>query len=190
MAATGTKARILDQDIFGSGLEDAIYTEVYPLINKKNKKIIITGAGDAALDYALNLAESNQVLLINRGTEIKGLSLLWERVQNNQSIEYHSGKEISRIVKDESGSIRVSVGDGTDMDSFIGDYLITAIGRDPDLGFISDDFSKLVEDLREKGKLYFIGDLLNGSFRQTALAVGDGVRTAMQIGQMLEKENK
>ena len=75
------------------------------------------------------------------------------------------------------------------MESFECDYLLTAIGRDPELGLFQDEFSKNIEILQDKKKLYFIGDLHNGSYRQTALAVGDGIRAAMQIGQKLEKDN-
>jgi thioredoxin reductase len=45
-----------------------------------------------------------------------------------------------------------------------------------------------MDQLQEEGKIYVIGDLHNGPYRQTALAVGDGIRAAMEIGQSLEKE--
>ncbi len=36
-------------------------------------------------------------------------------------------------------------------------------------------------ELVEAGRLYWIGDVKNGSFRQAAIAAGDGLRAAMQI---------
>jgi thioredoxin reductase len=65
--------------------------------------------------------------------------------------------------------------------------LITAIGRDPELGFAQGEFLEMIDHLKSEGRLYFIGDLHNGSYRQTAMAVGDGVKAAMSIGQKLEE---
>ena len=67
------------------------------------------------------------------------------------------------------------------------DYLLAAIGREPEYSFadpiIIDELDKLLKDQ----KLFLIGDLQNGSFRQTTIAVADGIRTAMIIAQILEK---
>lgn len=189
VAATGTKARTLPRDLFEGEFDGILYTEVYPLINEKNKQIIILGAGDAALDYALNLARNNEIIILNRGTKIKGLTLLWDRIQKVDSIKYLSNRDISKVVRDDSGRIMISAGKGPDTESFECDYLLTAIGRDPELGLFQGEFSKNIEILQDKKRLYFIGDLHNGSYRQTALAVGDGIRAAMQIGQKLEKDN-
>jgi len=188
VAATGTKARTLPQDQFTGEFEGVLFSEVFPLINKKNKQVVIYGAGDAALDYALNLARNNQVIILNRGTKIKGLPLLWDRIKKVDSIKYFSDKEINNVVRDVSGRIMISAGKGADKEIFDCDYLLTAIGRDPELGFSQGTFLKKFDQLKDKKRLYFIGDLHNGSYRQTALAVGDGIQAAMQIGQRLEKE--
>jgi thioredoxin reductase len=66
--------------------------------------------------------------------------------------------------------------------------LIGAIGRIPKMEFISDRLRNQVEELKKEQLLYFIGDVKNGIFRQTSIAVGDGVRAAMQIHSKL-KEN-
>jgi thioredoxin reductase len=69
------------------------------------------------------------------------------------------------------------------------DYLIGAIGREPNLDFISGQFSEKAIQLENSGKLYFVGDVVNGLFRQTAIAVGDGILAAMKIYKYL-KENE
>jgi thioredoxin reductase (NADPH) len=56
------------------------------------------------------------------------------------------------------------------------DYLVFAIGREPQVDF-------LPADLLERGshRLYLVGDVKNGQLRQAAIAAGEGLRAAMQI---------
>jgi len=187
VAATGTKAISFSPGVFSGNLEGKIFSEVFPLLKEEGKSILIIGAGDAALDYALNLASKNQVIILNRGSRIKGLSLLWNRVQENDSIKYFPETEIEKIVSLEKGSLTVLARSGSKTKNFTPDYLLTAIGREPELGFADAEFIKQAEELQNQKVLYLIGDLQNGAFRQTSLAVGDGIRVAMEIEQNMEK---
>jgi len=187
VAATGTKARKLSQETNSAKQEGKILSEVFPIINEKGKTILIIGAGDAALDYALNLARDNQVTLLNRGIEIKGLPLLWDRVQENESIDYFSEMEIMKIDVTEPGKVSVIAKSCSQESSFCVDFLLAAIGREPELGFADRELLDRVGELQDKKVLFLIGDLKNGEFRQTSIAVGDGIRAAMDIGKKLEK---
>ena len=187
VAATGTKPITLPEERLTEVDNKKVFTEVAPLLGEKGKRIIILGAGDAALDYSLNLGKKNNVILLNRGYRVKGLELLWERVQQTSSIDYFSDQKVEGITDAEGGRIRVSTTCGTEKNDFEADFLITAIGRAPELGFAQDEFLDKIEGLRSEGRLYFIGDLHNGSYRQTAMAVGDGIKAAMSIGQRLEE---
>ena len=188
VAATGTKAKSFPPGVFSGKLEGKIYSEVYPLLKEEGKTILIVGAGDAALDFALNLASKNQVIILNRGSRIKGLPLLWKRVRKNDSIKYFPEMEIEKIIGSEKGSVAVFARSGSKTKNFKPDYLITAIGREPDMGFADAEFIKQVEGLRNQKVLYLIGDLQNSAFRQTSLAVGDGIRAAMEIEQNWRKD--
>ncbi|MGB2956815.1 MAG: NAD(P)/FAD-dependent oxidoreductase [Anaerolineales bacterium] len=187
VAATGTKAKSFPTGSFSGNLESKIFSEVFPLLKEEGKTILIVGAGDAAFDYALNLASKNQVIILNRGKSIKGLSLLWNRVQENDSIKYFPETEIEEIISSEKGSITVLARSGSKRKNFKPDYLLTAIGREPELGFADGEFFKQAEGLQNQKVLYLIGDLQNDDFRQTSIAVGDGIRAAMEIEQKLEK---
>ncbi len=67
------------------------------------------------------------------------------------------------------------------------DYLLAAIGREPEYSFADPSIIDGLEKLLKDQKLFLIGDLQNGSFRQTTIAVADGIRAAMLIAQILEK---
>jgi hypothetical protein len=59
--------------------------------------------------------------------------------------------------------------------------LIGAIGRQPRLGFLASALKSKVEQLEAEGLLHFAGDIWHGLFRQTSIAVGDGMLAAMKI---------
>ncbi len=67
---------------------------------------------------------------------------------------------------------------------FKADYLVGAIGREPLLDFVSASTLKQAAELEKMGILHLVGDVKNGIFRQTAIAVGDGIRAAMRIHQV------
>ena len=59
--ASGTKPKRPTHFEISENAKNKIFYEVYPLLKVKKKQIIIIGAGDAAFDYALNLAKNNKI---------------------------------------------------------------------------------------------------------------------------------
>ena len=49
-------------------LANRVYYEVHPLQGKHSQTITMFGDGDTAFDYAINLAQQNVVLILNRGS--------------------------------------------------------------------------------------------------------------------------
>ncbi len=188
VAATGTKGVALPKSLIDPGLEKRVFSEVFPLLDCRGKKVIIIGGGDAAFDYALNLAKSNQVLVLTRGEEIKALPLLYERAKAHPDIDCLLGVELKSVAEDQDGTLHLVTYKQGKPTNYNGDYLIAAIGREPDTSFTAPSIMKEINNLQKKRRLYMIGDLTNGLFRQTAIAVGDGLRAAMEIDQYLSKE--
>ncbi len=198
IVATGTKPKPFPLSI-PTGAQSRVFSDIYPLLNKHEKRVVIVGAGDAAFDYALNLSKNrNSVTILNRGESVKCLRILQERVDANPSIEYRAETPVRRIDFDESASTLLPLS-GTDAgtgrlivwceaDEIIKpDYLIFAIGRDPHMDFISASVREQESGLKAANKLYFAGDVQNGALRQTAISAGDGLRAAMQIYHSLEE---
>jgi len=178
VVASGTKPRPFPIE-FPTELRDRVLNEVFPLLEVRGKQIVIIGAGDAAFDYALNLASrENIVTILNRGDTTSCLSLLRERASQIPTISYHEKVGLQRI---EPGLPSKPLRLITNESPLLTDYLLFAIGREPAMDFLTKSVKIQTQRLVEDGKLHLIGDVHNGLYRQTAIAAGEGLRAAMQI---------
>ncbi len=158
VVASGTKPR--------KSTCDDEFTEVFPLLGIKDKKIDIVGAGDAAFDYAMSLSPENKITIYNRGTEIKCIPALLEIALKQPNITYVENSE----------------------PSFSSDYTIFATGRKPDMDCLSDNLKNMQLQLEQQGLLYVIGDVKNGMVRQSSVAIGDGIKAAMSIKDSIKAD--
>ena len=185
--ATGTKPVLFSDLFIPESLNDRVFYEVHRLLHLEGKSVVIIGSGDAAFDYALNLARKNQVLILNRGEKPKCLPLLWERAQEVTNITYRNNTRVTNLAKDPGGAMLVDCQYPGGELQFHADYLLGAIGREARLDFLSETVRQQSGTLEEQGALYMIGDVTNGIFRQTSIAVGEGVLAAMKIYRYLKE---
>lgn len=184
IVASGTKSKPLP-NVISPAARERVFTEVWPLLGVAEKRIVIVGAGDAAFDYGLNLSKNrNYVTILNRGETVKCLQLLFERAAQEPRIVYRTGVAVWEITAgDAATSLRVRC----EAEVVEADYVLFAIGRDPNLDFLSEEVRRRTGELIESGRLYFVGDVKNELYRQTAIAAGDGLRAAMQIYSRISK---
>jgi thioredoxin reductase len=185
VVASGTKPKQFPL-IIPDAAKNRVFSDVYHLLDVSNKHIVIVGAGDAAFDYALNLVKRrNFVTILNRGRKVQCLGLLWERAMADAAIEYRAEIPVRGVSVDEiGGRLKVQIGADESLDA---DYLLFAIGRIPQLDFLSPSVREHEASLKAEGRLYFAGDVQNGLLRQTAISAGDGLRAAMQIYHSLKE---
>jgi thioredoxin reductase len=186
--ASGTKPCPLA----GLTIPDEVYShvmyEIVGLLNEEGKNIVIVGSGDAAFDYGINLSRKNSVIILNRGEHVKCLPLLWERAEAIHNLGYHSSSVIKRIFGRPGSGMIVECTSPQGEAAYQADYLVGAVGREPRLDFVSVALLEKSAELESRGILHMVGDVKNGIFRQTAIAVSDGIRAAMRIYQIM-KEN-
>ena len=185
--ATGTKPLRFPDLSIPEDLADRVFYEVYDLLQAESKHIVIVGSGDAAFDYAMNLSRKNRITLLNRGEQAKCLPLLWERSQKVSAITYRNNTEVCQLTKDLKVGMLLDCRTPAGGIQYHADYLIGAIGREARLDCLSETFLQNAEILEEQGVLYIIGDVKNGIYRQTSIAVGEGVMTAMKICHLLKE---
>ncbi len=179
--ASGTRPRRFPDGLVPPEAEKRVFYEVVPLLALVEKQVAVVGAGDAAFDYALNLARrDNEVHILNRGGEVKALPLLQERVAKNALIHYHPGTSLNAVT-DLKRFLELSITSPDLPGTLSVDHLIGALGREPNLPGFSAAFEKDLPALIAAGRVHLVGDVANGIYRQTAIAVGNGLQAAMKI---------
>jgi thioredoxin reductase (NADPH) len=185
LVASGTKARIPEGLTIPANVSDRVCTEIYPIRDIRGKQILIVGSGDAAFDYALSLAPANRVTVVNRSDQVKCLPLLWGRASKLDSIGYCELTTPIRLEGLGGGCVGVECTSPQGKHVFETDYVLLAVGREPRLDFVSEDIQAAMDSLRRNGLLHLLGDVGRGNMRQTAIAVGDGVRAAIEAHSKL-----
>ena len=156
--------------------------EISNFIYQKNiKTIAIVGSGDAAYDYALNLAKYPvKINILQRSEESKCLPLLQKRAQDNSNITVIKKIKLLSLEED-NNKIRIKVIRKSKEEIRYYDYMFVAVGRSPNIKFLSKDLQKVYKKSIKPSHLFFIGDVKNKNYRQISIAMGDGVKCAMEV---------
>lgn len=185
LIASGTRPRAMISPGTPGAWEGKIFYEIVPLLDRSGLEVVILGAGDAAFDYALNLARSNRVAILNRGAARRCLPLLWERARHEPSICYYDNTTVLEIELESPERLRLECRRPDGRLTLYPNALIAAFGREPRLDFLADGLRAQAPRLEAEGRLFFIGDVTNGIYRQTSIAIGNGVQAAMKVYQKL-----
>ncbi len=186
--ASGTVAHRLPASIFQGEAEDRVFYEVFPIRSIRGQHIGIVGAGDAAFDYGLQLAEHNRVTIFCRDGGPCCLPLLEQRAGEADSLSLRLHSQLQAVEKAGKNLLLHVAPEGeTQGQALEVDYLLAAVGRSPFLSFFGPSLESSEAKLSRDGCLYFAGDVKNGLYRQTAISVGDGIKAAMQICERLRK---
>jgi thioredoxin reductase (NADPH) len=180
LIASGTRAKKPEGITIPDDVSGRVYSEVYPMGDVRDKHVVVVGSGDAAFDYAIKLSRVNRVSILSRSVRTRCLPLLRERAERIDSIEYY-GETLPTDLENLRGDRIRLTGDRPGGEfSIDADYVLLAIGREPRLDFLTDRLAVRLDALQSQGLLHLIGDVGRGIMRQTAIAVGDGVRAAME----------
>ncbi|MDG6220453.1 MAG: NAD(P)/FAD-dependent oxidoreductase [Candidatus Thermoplasmatota archaeon] len=137
------------------------------------KNILVSGGGEAAFDYALSIVyRGGKATICHRSTSPKAMLLLVNRCKE-RGVEFLPGVDILSVER--SGkSVMTHLSNGF---SLIFDNIIAAHGREPELPILP----------KNNPGIFMVGDVTAGRNRQTAIAVGGGVRAAMEMDMLLRQ---
>lgn len=163
--ATGTvPKRLVDFEV-----SDRVVYE-YRDLPKGVKRLAVYGGGDVAFDGAIHATlDGTESTIFVRGNYLKAVPKLIEKAYE-LGMRVYLNSEI-RCVENTIEGIQIN----TETGKFTFDALLIAIGREVNL--------PVVENTKN---LYIIGDAAHVNFRQSSIAIGDGIKCAMEIVQRLK----
>jgi thioredoxin reductase len=186
VVATGTKPKALPGLIVDQAARERVLHETHSVRDVRSRRIAIIGAGDAAFDYALNLSQGNEVVILSRSERGRSLPLLEERCLASSRITWRRATVVEAVDREDGGLLlRTRPAGGSDEETLRADYLLIAAGREPCIDVLGTKLREDLSDLVRRGRMHLVGDVANGPYRQTAIAVGDGVRAAMSVVKSL-----
>lgn len=193
IVASGTKPNTSDiLNLTPEPLKQYVVFEIFPILGLTGKNIIIVGAGDIAFDYALHLSkfQGNRITLVYRSEKINALPLLVRRVHGIPYITLMSSTVLKKIEKGDDHPLQLTFKKDDSVIRLGADFLVVAIGRVPQVDFISPHLHELEKQLVNGGLFYMIGDVKNGHLRQAAIATGNGIETAMKIYEFRNRRTR
>jgi thioredoxin reductase (NADPH) len=193
IVATGTIPKSIDIQGEADLLGRKLFYEIKDITQyAKEDTFVIIGGGDAAFDYALNLSgDAARVDVIFRSERAKCLSLLEERAKKRGNIQIHP-KTQPLALKEEGNKIKLKTAAEGKEHILTCDYMLIAAGREPNLSVIPYKMRECLK-IEDNGctnlqGLFIAGDVRRGHFRQTGIAVGDGILCAMSAERFLRDE--
>ncbi len=190
IVASGTRPREVTDPEIPLDARDRVLREVDELRGMRGAHVAVVGGGDAAFDYALGLSEENDVTILIRGNRTRCLPLLAARARSRERVTVRMMTRVTAVARGSGRPLRLtSLSDGGNGGSVRGDlhvdYLVLAVGREPDDGFLSEELRRDAAALEVRRELLFAGDVRNGIFRQASIAAGQGTHAAMKVAAML-----
>ena len=153
---------------------------------------LIIGGGDAAFDYALNLAaDGGSVSVIFKSGKPACIPLLLARSRVERAIRLFP-ETVPESVQEENGKIVLACRKAGRRTSFRGDLVLIACGREPNLDFLPARLRRAAlkgEAAPKTPRLFMAGDVKRGHYRQVGIAVGDGIAAAMAVAEQIHRED-
>ncbi|MGI6491857.1 MAG: thioredoxin-disulfide reductase [Pelotomaculum sp.] len=197
IVATGTQPQLLnvkgEAEFTGRGVS---YCATCDGAFFKDKRVIVTGGGDAAIEEAIFLTKfAKKVYIVHRRGELKATEIIQQRAFNNPKIEFvwHSvideisgtdavDKTLLRDVRNNAqmllptDGVFVYIGNSPNSD------LVKDIVRLDEQGYIVTDDNMLTS----QPGIYAAGDVRHKILRQVVTAVADGAVAAASVKKYLE----
>jgi thioredoxin reductase (NADPH) len=202
IVATGASALLLglpsEQKFMGFGVSACATCDGFFF---KNKRVIVVGGGDTALEEATYLTRfCPEVILVHRRDSLRASKIMQERALVNERIRVLWNTEVAEILGNEGGKVTgvklrdVKSSAVTEMPI---DGVFVAIGHKPNTEFLGDQLP-----LDPKGYIkvkpgssytpiegvFAAGDVHDAVYRQAVTAAGSGCMAAIDAERWLEAQ--
>ena len=198
VVATGTKERILDvphaKEFTGRGVS---YCAVCDGFFYRNKKVVVIGGGNSALEEALYLASlASEVTIIIRRDVFRAEASVVDKVRSNEKIRIITRHVPEQLVieEDRIKGLMIRNVDNNEMQLIACNGIFPYIGADPCTSFLDpsildpNGYMIVNPDMSTSiAGIYGAGDCVVKDLRQIVTACNDGAIAASSITKYLKK---
>ncbi|MFE5323039.1 thioredoxin-disulfide reductase [Paenibacillus sp. NPDC056579] len=199
IVSTGASAKYLgipgERDNVGRGVSTCATCDGFFF---RNKKIIVVGGGDSAMEEANFLTRfASEVVLVNRRTELRASKIMQDRARANEKISWQLNKTPLEVLAGDRGitGLKVKNNETGEEEVIETDGLFVAIGHTPNTKFLdgqltTDDHGYLLvnpgtTETNIPG-VFACGDVQDSRYRQAISAAGTGCMAALDTERFLE----
>lgn len=168
----------------------------------RNKKIIVVGGGDTAMEEAQFLTRfASEVRVVHRRNELKASKIMQDNARGNQKVTWSLNRTPLEVVADTNGvtGLKVRNNETGEEELIQADGIFLAIGHEPNTGFLE---GKLPTD--ELGYLqvqpgtsqtgipgvFACGDVQDRIYRQAITSAGSGCMAALDCERFLSESHE
>jgi thioredoxin reductase (NADPH) len=161
----------------------------------RNKKVIVVGGGDSAMEEAQVLTKfASEVLLIHRNDKFKASEIMVNRVKENPKIKIQLNSEITQILGEQKvESVKIKNTQNGEISSMPIDGVFVAIGHNPNTKLIQGieldnmGFIRVFDHyLTNIDGVFTAGDVHDNKYKQAITASGFGCAAALEVQKWLE----
>lgn len=199
IVATGASARYMgipgEEDNLGKGVSACATCDGFFF---RNKKIIVVGGGDSAMEEANFLTRfASELTLVHRRDELRASKIMQDRAKDNEKISWALNRTPVSVESTPLGvtGLRVKNNETGEEEVLSTDGLFVAIGHTPNTGFLKGQV-----ELNESGYvvvkpgttetsvpgIFAAGDVQDMKYRQAVTAAGSGCQAALDAEKYLE----
>lgn len=197
--STGASAKYLgipgEKDNVGRGVSTCATCDGFFF---RNKKIVVVGGGDSAMEEANFLTRfASSVTIVHRRGELRASKIMQDRARENEKIKWALNRSPLEVVADDQGVKGLKVHNNeTGQDELVeADGVFVAIGHTPNTAFLQNQITldaggyiacnPGTTETNIPG-VFACGDVQDTKYRQAITAAGSGCMAAMDCEKYLE----
>ncbi|MEK3910008.1 MAG: thioredoxin-disulfide reductase [Candidatus Pristimantibacillus sp.] len=164
----------------------------------RNKKIIVVGGGDSAMEEANFLTRfASEVVVVNRRSELRASKIMQDRARQNPKISWGLNKTPLEVLTNDRGvtGLKVKNNSTNEEEVIETDGIFIAIGHTPNTKFLDNQLQTdeqgylLVNPGTTETNIpgvFACGDVQDHRYRQAISAAGTGCMAALDCERFLE----